>query len=164
MSTKRRPLRGLKLEKALDTELESMLQEGLTLAPITISSVAKRLGLGSRNTLSTLERKSRIQAAALRQRTLLGNDQDRKTRDSLAQLDRLKGDKVRLLKDLNSLRVQLVQVAINAHKLGYNPEKLLQALREQKQITDPAEEVWERYLRKIGLLEKLDSNVRRFVV
>ncbi|MCS6295374.1 MAG: hypothetical protein H8K09_04000 [Nitrospira sp.] len=164
MPAKRRPLRGPKLDTALDAELGLMLEEGLEQSPINISTVAKRLGLGSRNTLSRHDRKATIYAAAKKQRVLLGNKADKATRDSLAQLDRLKGEKAQLLKDLNNLRVKLVLVAINAHKLGYSPEKLLQSLREQKCAEDQAEPVWERYLRKIRLLDQLDPNVRKFVV
>lgn len=164
MSSKRRPLRGPRVDRALHAELALMLEEGLAQAPINISSVTKRLGLGSRNTLSTSERKAAIHTAAVKQRAMLGNKADRKTRDILSQLDRLKGENAQLRKDLNHLSVQLVKVAINAHKLGISPEKLLQALQRHKPSEDSAETVWGRYLKKLGLLDSLDSNVRKYVV
>jgi hypothetical protein len=67
-----------------------------------------------------------------------------------------------LRQQLNELRGYIAGIAINAHRMGLQPERLLSlSRRELKAIGSLS---WDRvlmeYLTDIGLLAKLDSNVR----
>jgi hypothetical protein len=78
--TGRRPLRGEVLDHALTSELETMVNEGFRVSPISLAAVARRLALGSRTTLYEPARLERIRAAAERQRQLCNHGRERQGR------------------------------------------------------------------------------------
>jgi hypothetical protein len=157
--TRPRPLRGEVLDHALNRELESMIAEGLDSAPISVAAVASRLALGSRTTLYGPVRLDRIRSAMARQKqsaqrdmSVLGPEHDARAQSDVA----------RLQKQINELRTYVVQIAINAHRMGLRPEALL-SVSQRDFNTDgaaPADRLILQYLAGIGLLAKLDGNVR----
>ena len=68
----------------------------------------------------------------------------------------------KLRKQLNDLRGYLAQIAINAHRMGLQPEALLKAARQQAKNDQgfDADRLILKYLADIGLLTELDPNVR----
>jgi transposase-like protein len=152
---RKRPLRGRSLDEAVDRELAIMISEGYVVAPISIASVARRLGLGSRTTLYQPTRLAKIRAAITRQREQSNSAQGARRHKEDAELKLLR-------KKLNDLRAYVAQIAINAHRMGIRPEALLPAIRSHPRESDPPaiERIVLDYLSEIGLLAKLDPNVR----
>jgi hypothetical protein len=155
-----RPRRGEALDQALTRELEAMIDEGVDVSPISLAAVARRLALGSRTTLYEAARLERIRAASIRQkqssralksaaRSALGNAQS-------------ESDLHLLRRQLNELRGYIVQIAINAHRMGLQPDLLLSLSQREMQTagTLNADRLAIQYLSGIGLLAKLDTNVR----
>ncbi len=71
-------------------------------------------------------------------------------------------DVVRLRKELNELRGYVAQIAINAHRMGLQSELLLSLSRGEAQTSETlnSDQLVLQYLSGIGLLAKLDTNVR----
>jgi hypothetical protein len=157
--TGRRPLRGEVLDHALTSELETMINEGFRVSPISLAAVARRLALGSRTTLYGPARLERIRAAAERQRQAL---QPRKM--AAGSDSRSESELARLRKQLNEARGYIAQIAINAHRMGLQPEVLFSLsqceLRAGGAPWLEADRVVMQYLSAIGFLAKLDANVR----
>jgi hypothetical protein len=157
--TGRRPLRGEALNHALARELESMLAEGVHAAPISLAAVARRLALGSRTTLYEPARLERISAAMTRQkRAVQANTTALRPKHGV----RSQSHVARLRKQLNELIGYVAQIAINAHRMGLQPE-LLVSLSERELKTSGtlnSDRLVIQYLSDIGLLAKLDMNVR----
>jgi hypothetical protein len=67
-----------------------------------------------------------------------------------------------LRQQLNELRGYIVQMAINAHRLGLQPDLLLSLSQQEMKSagTLNADRLALHYLSGIGLLAKLDKNVR----
>ena len=157
--TGRRPLRGKVLDHALTDELERMIAEGADTAPISLAAVARRLALGSRTTLYGPARLDQIRSAMARQKQAARHDtaalrpeNDARARSAVAGLQ----------KQLNELRGYVVQIAINAHRMGMRPELLL-SVAQRAVDTDGAlnaDRLIVQYLSGIGLLAKLDANIR----
>jgi hypothetical protein len=156
---RRRPLRGEVLDHALIRELESMLAEGVDAAPISLAAVARRLALGSRTTLYGPARLDRIRAAMARQKQSAQRDMLVLRPEHGA---RSQADVARLQKQLNELRSYVVQIAINAHRMGLQPEVLLSVAQRDFNTNGAlnADRLIMQYLSGIGLLAKLDANVR----
>ena len=128
--TGRRPLRGDALDQALTRELEGMIAEGAAVSPISLAAVARRLALGSRTTLYKPARLERIRAARVRQRPTF------QAIKSAARNAQFQAD---LQQQLNELRGYVAQIAINAHRMGLQPDLLLSlAQRELKTTGDCA--------------------------
>lgn len=156
----RRPLRGEVLNHALTCELENMLGEGVHAAPISLAAVARRLALGSRTTLYEPSRRERISAAMMRQKRAA---QANTTALRLEHHVSSQSDVVRRLrKQLNELRGYIAQIAINAHRMGLQPELLLSLSQREMKTTGMlnSDRLVIQYLSDIGLLAKLDTNVR----
>jgi hypothetical protein len=156
----RRPLRGETLDQALTRELEGMIAEGAAVSPISLAAVGRRLALGSRTTLYEPARLERIRAARMRQKQSLRAPKSvARSGDGNASS---KSDLQQLRRQLNELRGYVVQIAINAHRMGLQPDLLLSlSQREMKTAgTLNAEHLAIQYLSSIGLLAKLDTNVR----
>jgi AraC-like DNA-binding protein len=157
---RRRPLRGQALDAALNRELEVMITEGRELAPISLAAVARRLGLGSRTTFYEPARRECIRAAANRQAGL--SQQANHKKKPVGQSPHSAKELAQLRKQLNDLRAYVAQIAINAHRIGLQPESLLTAARRQadENCALDADQLVMQYLSNIGLLAKLDPNVR----
>lgn len=155
---RRRPLRGQTLDAALNRELDAMLAEGAERTPISLAAVASRLGLGSRTTLYEPTRREMIRAAANRQAER--SPPHRKKRP-VGPSPHATSEIALLRKQLNDLRAYVAQIAINAHRMGLQPESLLAAAWHQ---TDghalDVDQLVMQYLSHVGLLAKLDPNVR----
>ena len=158
---RRRPLRGEALDQALTRELEGMIVEGVDVSPISLAAVARRLALGGRTTLYEPARFERIRAAGMRQK------QSSRGVRSAAQSSRdnahSHSDLQQVRQQLNELRGYIVQIAINAHRMGLRPEVLLAVAERQLNAggTLNADRLVVQYLSGIGLLAKVDENVRR---
>jgi hypothetical protein len=135
-----------------------MLDEGADVAPISLAAVARRLALGSRTTLYGPARLERIRAAKARQRKLSPGSK------SGARLPRgdSQSDMQRLRHQLNELRGYIAQVAVNAHRMGLQPDLLLSLSQLELKTGDTLnpDRIVIQYLSDIGLLAKLDANVR----
>jgi hypothetical protein len=153
--TGRRPLRGKALDQALTRELEGMIAEGGDVSPISLAAVARRLVLGSRTTLYEPGRLERIRVAKARQKG--AKSVVRSGRDAHCQ-----SDLHALRQQLNELRGYVAQIAINAHRMGLQPDLLLSlSQREMKTTRTPnSDHLVIQYLSGIGLLANLDTNVR----
>jgi hypothetical protein len=154
-----RPLRGEALNKALIRELEVLVGEEESVSPISTAAIARRLALGSRTTLYEPARRELIRAAKLRQSQLSGRAR------SGAQATRngsLESDLQKIRQQLNELRGYVARIAINAHRMGLQPDRLLFLSRREFRASGSLS--WDRvlmeYLTEIGLLAKLDPNVR----
>jgi len=147
------------LDHALTRELESMLAEGIDAAPISLAAVARRLGLGSRTTLYEPARLERIRATMSRQKqTIQANTTTLRPEHDV----RSQSEMARLRKQLNELRGYVVQIAINAHRMGLQPDLLLSLSQREMKNTGMlnSDRVVIQYLSDIALLAKLDTNVR----
>jgi hypothetical protein len=136
-----------------------MVAEGERVSPISTTAIAKRLALGSRTTLYEPARRELIRAAKVQQsqmsaRAGLGSQASRH--------GGLESDLQKLRLQLNELRGYVARMAINAHRLGLQPDRLLSLSRRELKATGSLS--WDRvlmeYLTDIGLLAKLDPNVR----
>jgi hypothetical protein len=88
---------------------------------------------------------------------------ERKVRTASVRRDaRFSSDVVQLRKQLNGLRGYVIQIAINAHRMGLHPEALLSIARRELKSHGAvdADRLVAQYLERIGLLAKLDANVR----
>jgi len=158
--TGRRPLRGEALDHALASELETMVNEGFRISPISLAAGARRLALESRTTLYQPIRRERIRTAAERQRHALQPQKMAARSDS-----RSESEVTRLRKQLNEARGYIAQIAINAHRMGLQPEALFSLARCELRASGvvprlEADRVVMQYLSAIGFLDKLDANVR----
>lgn len=156
----RRPRRGEALDQALTRELETMIAEGIDVSPISLAAVARRLALGSRTTLYEPARLERIRAASIRQ-----NQSSRASKSATRSGDghaSSKSDLQQLRQQLNELRGYVVQIAINAHRMGLQPELLLSVSQHEMKTTGTldSDRIAVQYLSGIDLLAKLDTNVR----
>jgi hypothetical protein len=147
------------LDEALTRELEVMVSQGERVSPISTAAVARRLALGSRTTLYQSARRELIRAATARQSQLSARAR------AGAQTIRHGGfesDSRELRQQLNELRGYVARIAINAHRMGLQPDRLLSLSRRELKATGSLS--WDRvlmeYLTEVGLLAKLDPNVR----
>jgi hypothetical protein len=152
-----RPLRGEALDQALTRELEVMVGDGERVSPISMAAIATRLALGSRTTLYEPARLELIRAAKVRQRQLSARARPGARATGSCELE------LRTLRQqLNELRGYVALIAVNAHRMGLQPERLLSLSRRELKATGSLS--WDRllmeYLTDIGLLAELDSNVR----
>lgn len=153
-----RPLRGGKLDAALATLLRELTDSDAPSSAFTISALTRKLGLGSRNALSTPTRQALI-AAALP--TALTGKDTRSSQDINARCLTLQQRLLDQEHAVETLQLQLIHVAINAHRLGFQPEKLLAAL--QRQPVPNADALYRAacdYLTTTKLLQALEPNPR----
>jgi hypothetical protein len=148
------------LNQALTRELESMIAEGAAVSPISLSAVARRLALGSRTTLYEPARLERIRNAQMRQQQALRGAMS--ARQSDTGNVRPQSEMHQLRRQLNELRSYVVQIAINAHRMGMQPDLLLSLSQRETKTAGSldADRLAIEYLSGIGLLTKLDINVR----
>ena len=119
----------------------------------------RRLALGSRTTLYEPTRLAKIKAATSRQKQEVVRDMGFLRPESD---DRSQSDVARLRHQLNELRSYVARIAINSNRIGLQPEMLL-SVAQQATDTDGALNanlLVMGYLSGIGLLAKLDANVR----
>jgi hypothetical protein len=137
-----------------------MIAEGADVSPISLAAVARRLALGSRTTLYEPARLERIRAARTRQRQLSPGTEPAA---GSARGAHSQSDVQQLRQQLNELRGYVVQIAINAHRMGLQPELLLSLSQREIKTTGTlnSDRLVVQYLSGIGLLAKLDTNVRR---
>lgn len=151
-----RLLRGEKLDAALAEHLCSLREANAPARAFTVAVLARSLGLGSRNSLGNAKRKAMIAAARIPSlRAGISSGSSLESRFSTLQA------RCRQLElEVETLELQFIHVAVNAHRMGYRPEVLLAALqlpvRENENLLIAAK----AYLNELGLLIPLESNPR----
>jgi hypothetical protein len=115
--------------------------------------------LGSRTTLYEPARLEQISAAMTRQKRAVQPTRPSCDRNITFAPN---SDVARLRKQLNELRGYVAQIAINAHRMGLQPDLLLSLSQLEMETTGMlnSDRLVIQYLSAIGLLAKLDTNVR----
>ncbi|WP_299317294.1 hypothetical protein [uncultured Maribacter sp.] len=120
-------LRGKNLDTQLKIELESMIKIGYKLAPISRSTLQRRLNQNSRSTLAIKHRAEMIESARLVQLEEAGlNIHGKKKRNTLKeQNERLKEQITELEKQRDALIEKLAMIVNGAQAKGYNVEEIM---------------------------------------
>ncbi|WP_076591367.1 hypothetical protein [Herminiimonas arsenitoxidans] len=122
--------RGHDLDLLLDQELALMLSDISGNSPISFSSLTKRLGLNSRSTLHTKDRKEKIRQAIDQQFAIIGTASDGKFHRK-SQADRILDleKKNALLQAALDHQIEMVcRVIANATAKGWDVDFLLRPL------------------------------------
>ena len=119
------------LDIRLKKELEIMLEEGYTLAPISRPALQKRLGLKSRGTLAVNHRAQLIDEARLKQLAKAGLDSDgKKKRNSAVDQNKLLQERITTLeKEKDSLIEKLALIINGCQARGYNVNEIMLPIR-----------------------------------
>jgi hypothetical protein len=127
-------LRGSQLDESLDRELASMLSDGDKVSPISIPALTTRLGLKSRSTLHTAERKAKIHAAIAKQRLLITDKVENLIRRKSCQekMESLEIENAELKKKLNNNAEMLCRIVVNATAKGWDVDYLLNPLLKSR--------------------------------
>jgi len=120
-------LRGKNLDDQLQGELEEMIETGYKLAPISRSTLQRRLGLNSRSTLALPQRAEMIRNARRIQMENAGLKPDgKKKRNGLReQNENLKQKITELEKERNALIEKLAMIINGAQAKGYDVEDIM---------------------------------------
>lgn len=123
-------LRGKNLDDQLREELNDMIKTGYKLAPISRSTLQRRLGLSSRSTLAMPQRSEMIQNACRIQMENAGlNSNGKKKRNGLReQNENLKQKIIELEKERDALIEKLAMIINGAQAKGYNVEEIMMPL------------------------------------
>ena len=119
------------LDNRLKKELETMLQDGYTLAPISRPALQKRLGLKSRGTLAISHRAQLIEKARDAQLKAAGLDADgKKKRNTLQDQNKLLQEKMlRLEKDKSAFVEKLSMIINGCQARGLDLEEIMLPMR-----------------------------------
>jgi|GEM_PF-1118689 len=123
--------RGKSLDDRLKYELELMLNQGHKLAPISRSTLQRRLKLTSRGTLSIKHRAEMIENARIEQLKIAGLDSTGKKRRNtiIEQNENLKKKIQTLEQERDSLIEKLAMIINGIQAKGYNLEELMMPIR-----------------------------------
>ena len=119
------------LDDRLKQELESMLQDGYILAPISRPALQKRLGLKSRGTLAISHRAQLIETARTAQLKAAGLDADgKKKRNTLMDQNKILQDKLLTLEKDKCAFVEKLAIIINGCQArGLDLEEIMLPMR-----------------------------------
>ncbi|MBZ9631728.1 hypothetical protein LB465_13140 [Salegentibacter sp. LM13S] len=123
-------VRGKELDLLLIEELNKMIESGYNIAPISRSTVQRRLGLTSRGTLALPERSLLIENAKNLQMKNAGLSLDgKKKRNGLKeQNDNLKRKIEILEKERDALIEKMAMIINGAQARGYDVEEIMMPL------------------------------------
>lgn len=133
-SKKNERARGNQLDEALDRELALMLSDGVAVSPISIPVLTARLGLRSRSTLHTTQRKEKIHAAIARQRTLnsVGTEIAIRRKSLEEKIEVLERENVELRAKVNSNLELMCRIVANATAKGWDVDYILSPLAKSR--------------------------------
>jgi hypothetical protein len=119
------------LDDRLKRELEAMLQDGYTLAPISRPALQKRLGLKSRGTLAISHRAQLIESARASQLKAAGLDADgKKKRNTIQDQNILLQEKILSLEKDKRAFVEKLSLIINGSQArGLDLEEIMLPIR-----------------------------------
>lgn len=122
-----RQLRGKKLDKQLKLELEKMIDTGYKLAPISRSTLQRRLNQNSRSTLAIKHRAEMIESARIIQLNNSGLDtKGKKKRNTLKEQNLILKQKIiDLEKQRDALIEKMVMIINGAQAKGYDVEEIM---------------------------------------
>ena len=128
---KPKKLRGEKLDKRLQDELEKMVSIGYELAPISRPELKRRLGVNSRSTLDRPDRLSMIEKAKLLQLKNAGlNSKGKKSRNDFE--DKYEDLKVKyedIEKQRDNLLEKLAMIINGVQAKGYDLDEIMLPIR-----------------------------------
>lgn len=126
--------RGNQLDEALDRELALMLSDGVVVSPISIPALTARLGLRSRSTLHTIQRKEKIHAAIARQRSLnsVGAETATRRKSLEEKIEVLERENIELQAKVNRNLELMCRKVANATAKGWDVDYLLSPLTKSR--------------------------------
>jgi uncharacterized protein (UPF0335 family) len=124
-------LRGKKLDIQLKKELEDMIELGYKLAPISRSTLQRRLKLASRGTLSIPSRSLLIEEARKIQLDKEGLDLNKKKkRNTVIDQNKILKDRIKELESQRDNLIEKIAMIINgAQAKGYDVDELMKPIR-----------------------------------
>jgi mRNA degradation ribonuclease J1/J2 len=125
------PPKAKNLDDRLKLELESMLQDGYNLAPISRPALQKRLGLKSSGTLAISYRAQLIETARTAQLQAAGLDSNgKKKRNTIQDQNKLLQVKIHTLEQEKSAFVEKLSLIINGSQArGLDWEEIMLPIR-----------------------------------